>query len=398
MANSARFTNNLYYDVARTVRDEAAHSRASISSLLNRSPATVGRVVDQLILENILYETGEKSRDNIGRPSKVLKFNSRINSVLTVDLRSTEVYTAVTDLAGDILVTSRQSISRGDTAKSILELVESIKKLMQEAQDLPPIAALVIGAPSIINMDDGIIEWAPSLGWRNIPLRRILEEEFHSIVILENDVNLAAQGEFWKGAGRKTFKNMLFVSVGTGIGAGIILNGDLYTGATHAAGEVAYFITDVNVLRENGGEFGNLESRIGRDGLVRTAQLVAQRYPTSLLADLLSQHGNSVRTQDILTLAEQGDIAASVVYKDVVDILTIVIGNSTVLLDPELIVLGGPSEWNWAPLIEEIRNCLGTNLLRPVNLVPSELGHNALILGGCYTALNLLPCLARLGK
>ena len=143
-------------------------------------------------------------------------------------------------------------------------------------------------------------------------------------------------------------------------------------------------MTDVNVLRENVGKIGSLESRVGRDGLVRMAQLVAQRYPASRLAELMGQEGQSVRTQDILALAESGDAAARVVYKDVVDILTIVICNTAVLLDPEMIILGGPGDWNWTALIEAIKDRIGTALLRPVH-----------ILGGCYSALDLLPIHAK---
>ncbi len=390
-----RNSKNIYYEIARVVRDQEALSRAAISSNLDKSPTTVGRAVDHLISENVINETGEKERTGIGRPSKLLKFNESYCSVLTVDLRSTKVYAAVTDLAGNILTTSARNLASGDTAKSIQDLIELIRSLCQAAVNLPPIAVLVIGAPSIVNAEEGVIEWAPSLNWKDVPLRKILEEEFPNTILVENDVNLAALGEFWKGAGRKINKNMLFVSVGTGIGAGIILDGELYLGSTHAAGEVAYYITDVNVLRENAGEIGNLESRVGQDGIIRSAQLVAQRYPTSRLTELLSREGLSVRTQDILALAKDGDIAASVVYKDVVDILTIVICNSAVLLDPDMIVLGGPSDWNWTFLIEAIQDLLGTNLLRPVNIVPSDLGKNALILGGTYSALNLLAILAR---
>ena len=388
-------SKNIYYEIARVVRDQEALSRAAISINLDKSPTTIGRAVDHLISEDIINETGEKERTGVGRPSKLLKFNESFCSVLTVDLRSTEVYAAVTDLAGNILTTAVRNFDSGDTAKSIQDLIELIRNLCQTAVNLPPIAVLVIGAPSIVNAGGGIIEWAPSLNWTDVPLKKILEEEFPTTVLVENDVNLAALGEFWKGAGRKINKNMLFVSVGAGIGAGIILNGELYMGSTHAAGEVAYYITDVNVLRENAGEIGNLESRVGQDGIIRTAQLVAQRYPTSRLTELLSRDGLPVRTQDILALAEDGDAAAAVVYNDVVDILTIVICNSAVLLDPDMIVLGGPSDWNWTFLIEAIQDRLGTNLLRPVNIVPSDLGNNALILGGTYSALNLLPILAR---
>lgn len=392
---SATHSKNLYYEISCLVRDEESLSRAAIAHNLGKSPTTVGRAVDQLISKNLIHETGKKEKNIIGRPSKLLKFNESYCSVLTVDLRSTDVYAAVTDLSGNILTTSTWDLAKQDAANSIHDLITLVHNLSHAAMDLPPVAVLVIGAPSIVSAERGIIEWAPSLDWKNVPLKAILEDEFHITVLIENDVNLAALGEFWKGAGKKISKNMLFVNVGTGIGAGIILNGVLYLGSTHAAGEVGYYITDVNVLQDNAGEIGNLESRVGQEGMIRTAHLVAQRYPASRLAKLLSRDGLSVRTQDILALAVDGDAAASVVYQIVVDTLTIVICNSAVLLDPDMIVLGGPSDWDWTLLIAEIQSRVGTNLLRPVNVVPSELGKNALILGGTYSALNLLPVLAR---
>jgi glucokinase len=392
---STKNIKKIDYGIVRVLRDQESLFRAAIASELGESPTTVGRAVDRLISENIIIETGEKESDGVGRPSKLLKINENLCSVLTVDLRSTEVYVAVTDLTGNILRTSQAVLTLGDETKSIPELIWVINNVLQAVVDLPPVEVIAIGAPSIVSAEEGVIEWAPSLEWKNIPLKKILEEEFQIPVLIENDVNLAALGEFWKGAGKKIKKNMLFVSVGTGIGAGIILNGELYSGATHAAGEVAYYITDVNVLKEDAGEIGNLESRVGRDGLIRMAQLVAQRYPKSRLAELLSTNGPTVQTQEILALAEEGDIAASIVYKDVVDILTIVICNSAVLLDPDMIVLGGPNDWNWNSLINAIQDCLGTNLLRPIHIVPSELGNNALITGGAYSALELLPILAR---
>jgi predicted NBD/HSP70 family sugar kinase len=386
-------TNNIYYEIIRAVRDQSSPSRASIATYLGRSPATIGRAIDLLISEDVICETGEKRKGSKGRPSKLLELNSGLYSVLTVDLRLTEVYSAVTDLNGNILATLSQRLVQNDTLRSIQELIELIHNLLLEVSELPPVAALVVGAPSIVNSENGIIEWAPSLGWKNIELKKILEEEFHQAVLIENDVNLAALGEYWKGAGQKVKNNILFVSIGTGIGAGIILNGDLYKGATHAAGEVSYFVTDVKVLHDNIGKFGNLESRVGREGLIQMAHLVAQRYPTSRLAELMGREHQSVKTQDILALAETGDAAALVVYNEIVDILTIVISNSAVILDPELIILGGPSDWNWNVLIEAIKDRIGNALLRPVNILPSEQGNNALILGGCYSALGLLPFL-----
>lgn len=395
VSKPAKSFRQVEFDVASLVRAHAPLSRAEIASYLHRNPTTVGRVVDQLIAENIVCEIGQNKNGGLGRPSRLLVFNTEIYSVLTIDLSSPEIYAAITDLSGKVYATARCMLPPKDSQQSIPVLIDFIHETICQGTGLPAIEVLIVGAPSIVNAEQGIIEWAPILNWRDVPLKHILEKEFNIPVLIENDVNLATLGEFWKGAGRGIKNNMLFVSVGDGVGAGIIINGELYLGATHAAGEVAYFITDVNVLRENAGEFGNIESQIGSHGLVRMAQLVAQRYPASRLAQILSQAGQSVQTKDIMALAEDGDVAAMVVYNYVVDILTIVICNAAVLLDPEMIVLGGPSDWNWTCLIASIKDRLGTSLLRPVNITPSKLGRDASFIGGSYAALKVRPILSK---
>jgi glucokinase len=391
----SRSTRQSYFEISRALRDHGPLSRAAVADCLQRSPATVGRAVDYLLSKDILRETGETTNGVVGRPSRLLELNPRIASVLTVDLRSTEAHAAITDLTGNILVSSTRPLTQGDAGRSVPELISLIRCLLDASSAWPSPAVLVVGAPSIVDSVSGTIEWAPSLAWEAVPLKSILEKEFGRATLVENDVNLAALGEFWKGVGKQVEKNLVFVSVGTGIGAGVILNGELYRGATHAAGEVAYFVTDVNVLRDNVGKIGILESRVGRDGLIRMAQLIAQRYPASRLAELLSADSRNTQTQAILALAEEGDAAAAVVRQELVDILTIVICNIAVLLDPEMIILGGPNDWNWSNLIPSIQDRVGAALLRPVHLVPSVLGDNALIIGGCYSVLELLPIWAR---
>jgi glucokinase len=383
----------LGFEIARAIRDHGPTSRAAVARMLELNPSTVGRTVDDLLVLNLLREAGQKQGSGAGRPSVLLEFNPQISSVLTVDLRLTQAYAAITDLSGNILATNVQSLTVGDYQRSIEELVCLIHSLLLAGERLTPVSVIVIGAPSIVDVEQGVIEWAPSLDWNNLPLKQIIEDEFKTVVIVENDVNLTALGEYWKGAGRSVKNNMIFVSVGTGIGAGIIINNELYRGATHAAGEVAYFMTDVNVLRDNAGKVGNLENRVGREGLIRMAQLVAQRYPASRLAELLSQNPQNIRTQEILALIEQDDPAALIVFNELVDALTIVICNASVLLDPEMVVLGGPSDWKWNSIIPAIQNRIGVSLLRQVHLMPSLLGNNALIMGGSYSALEILPLL-----
>lgn len=396
----------LGFRVAQAVRDHETASRAEIARYLDVSPATVGRVADRLLSAGVLREIGPRpakaaaaatgaaaTTGVAGRPSKLLQFNPYIGSVLTIDLRETDVRAAITDFDGRVLVRLARPLTGGDTARSLAELLDLVRDLLAAPRSGPAVTSIVVGAPSIVDAEMGVVEWAPSLGWRGVALQQLLAGEFGLDVLVENDVNLAAAGEYWKGAGRTVRHNLVFISVGSGVGAGIILNGELYRGATNAAGEIAYFITDVNVLRDNMGQIGNLENRIGRAGLVRLAQLVAHRYPASQLSAMLNRSEDCVDTASILALAENGDPAAQIVYRELVNILTIVICNASLVLDPEMVIVGGPDHWNWTNLITAIQAQIGSALLRPVHLAPSELGSDALIMGGAYAALGSLGAL-----
>ncbi len=382
--------NSQSFLITKELRDRGPISRAKIARILNMSPSTVGRVVDQLIKDNVLKEIGVRADHGAGRPSRLLQFNPDIGSVLTVDLRLTDAYAALTNLCGDLLDTKIRKLSIDNEQQSLNDLMGLIREFISNSNEFPPIEVIVIGAPSIVDVQTGVIEWAPSLGWRNIPIRQLLEDKFQITTLVENDVNLAVLGEFWKGFGKAKKRNIVFVSVGTGIGAGIVINGELYRGSTNAAGEVAYFITDPSVLRDNVGKIGNLESRFGTEGLIRSAQLIAMKYPASQLAEMLSNKDIEFHINNIFTLAENGDPAAAIVYNDLVDGLSTVICNISVVLDPDLVILGNPIDLRLQHMIPAIQNRIGGAMLHPINIIASQLGDDAVIIGGAYSALQVL--------
>ena len=381
-------SDHLLSRIAISVRDLTPTSRAEIARKLDVSPSTVSRVVDQLLDLGVVAEMGRSQSLKAGRPSNLLQINPDIATLIAVDLRLTEAYAALINLGGQILASAVEPLAVGDTRRSIDQLTSLLHHQIVPPPGSAPPRAIVIGAPSIVNPALGMIEWAPSLGWKDLPLGEMVEAEFNLPVRVENDVNLAALGEYWKGAARGA-SNLVFVSVGTGIGAGVVLGGELYYGATHAAGEVGYFITDIETLRHAAGPIGNLEMRAGRLGTLRRSELVAHRYPASRLAEMINQKGPYVRVQDIFALAMEGDPAAQVVFNETVDLLTIVICNLSVMLDPEVIVLGGPSDWQWETLVDAIQRRVGSALLRPINLIPSALRQDAVAIGAAYLAIRL---------
>jgi predicted NBD/HSP70 family sugar kinase len=387
--------DHLPNQIAAAIRDRAPISRAEIARCLEISPSTVSRLVDRMIARGLVYEEGKNQEKQAGRPSTLLQINPDIASVISVDLRLTEAYVARTNLDGRILVSVTRSIdphkaSNCDPRGSIGQLLDLLHTIGQQPASAPPVRAIVLGVPSLVDPKMGFVEWAPSLGWKNLNLGQMISDEFKSVTVLvENDVNLAALGEYWKGAGRSAAQNMVLVSVGTGLGAGIILNGELFHGSTNAAGEAGYFISDLDILRDQAGKVGYLESRIGQEGTLLRASLVAQRYPASRLAEFMNRQGSALYASDIFALALDGDPAALVVFNETVDLLTIVITNLAVVLDPEMIVLGGPSDWKWASLVEAIQKRIGDALLRPIHLFPSRLGRDAVVLGAAYCAIQL---------
>ncbi|MFK4996904.1 ROK family protein [Bacillus sp. N9] len=131
--------------------------------------------------------------------------------------------------------------------------------IINSGLEVEQIFGVGVGVPGITSVDDGIVFDAPSLGWKQYPLKQKLEKKLPFPVYIDNDVNVAVLGEKWKGAA-KTKENMLLITLGTGVGCGMIINGRLYRGSTFAAGEIGYLVTDKNAAE---GEYESIFSGYG---------------------------------------------------------------------------------------------------------------------------------------
>jgi glucokinase-like ROK family protein len=361
------------------VRQNSPIARSAIARRLNMSLPTVMRIIDELMEEDLVRLQGT-SESTGGRPRALLEFNGDAYAVVGVDLGGTRMFGTVADLAGRVQHEIRVPHD-DDPEDSLEQLCELIQHLLDVPR--PPgqrIRGIGIGAPSVTVGPEGIVTWAPSLGWRDLPLKRILSERFDEPVFVENDVNLAALGEWGFGAGRGA-QNLVCISIGTGIGAGIIIDGALYRGHNQAAGEIGYLVPGIDFLGRRYDQYGALES-------IASGIRVAERG-----CQLLEKDGGPVppadlSAEDVFAAARRGESWAQQVVDETVEYLSLAIASICTLLDPEIIVLGGGVAGSSDLLIEPILRRLDGVVPCAPRLVASPLGRSAAVMGAIMLVLS----------
>lgn len=368
--------------ILEMIRDQGAISRSELARRLHLSPPTVTRIVNTLIDEGIVLES-QAGDSSGGRRPMLLEFNHRSSLIIGVYVGQNMVG-ALADLNGNIL--ERQITPSAPGEEGIERLVTVIKDLHQASErEHIPVRGVGVGAPSITH--EGIVKLAPSLGWRNLPLKQRLEERLGLPIFVENEVNLIALGENWRGAG-KGIQTLICISLGSGIGAGIILNGQLYRGAHSAAGEVGYLIPSERYLGRTYDTFGCLESLAGSNGIVRGTLSRLAAGEQSTLLDHLDSDFSNLTAQMVLSAAREQDSLACAVVDETVRYLSIAVTNLSCILDPERIVISGDLADYGDLFVQPILSNIQGLLPDVPDLVVSELKMDAAVLGALAIALR----------
>ena len=288
-------------------------ARSKIARQLGLSLPTVMRIVDELTEEGFV-ETLDDPESTGGRPRPLLSFNGKAYAAIGVDLGGTKMYGTVADLEGNVL--HETYVPWTDTGPE--DSLEALCRLIGELLDVPrplgqQMRGIGVGAPGVTLAREGIVTWAPSLGWRDLRLKQILTERFDAPVHVDNDVNLCALGELGFGAGRGV-ENLVCIAVGTGIGAGIIIGGSLYRGHSYSAGEVGYLLPGIEFLRQRYGQFGALESLASGTGIAERGSQHLRQPGAPLPPEGLS-------AQAVFESARAGEPWARLVVDETVDYL-----------------------------------------------------------------------------
>jgi glucokinase len=300
--------------------------------------------------------------------------------VAGVDIGGTNLRLALADMSGNILVkTSSSTTGVSDPQFVIQKMYEGIKQMFSQITASPDaLKSIAIGVPGVTNVDDGtVIATSYLMGWQNVPLRALVEEELQISAAIDNDVNLAAIGECWTGAA-KDVRDFVFLAIGTGLGAGIVLNGHPYRGSNWSAGEIGYmFVPGTSAGPKQAGQPGALESAIGGEAI----KLRWEKRRDAALPENLN-------ATEIFDFALNRDPLAEAILQESATLLAQTIYNISLVLDCPLFVLGGSVGMH--PALCDATQKILSQWKRHgrLHVVRSALGGDAQLMGAIRVALD----------
>jgi glucokinase len=373
---AARMRETNVGNLLRLLRAHSPCSRADLVRLSGLTAPTVSAGIRTLQKQDLATSLGQGS-SNGGRPPDLLEFNARRGYVVGVDVGGTNLRLALADLNGTVVGRWSSHLRTERNPKAVTDLIASgITHLSQQQKLLPKkILQIGAGAPGVTDAAAGRVLSAPNLtGWQDVPFRDLIERKTGISTTVENDVNLGALGEGWCGAARNV-ADFIFMAIGTGMGAGVVLNRTLHHGANWSAGEVGYML--LPGLPEEAprtDQPGGLESAIG-GGSIEQAWALGANQPTGL------------RATDIFDLAAAGDTRGRELLQRAADHLAAAITNLSLVLDLSLVVLSGGVGGHPA-LLDATQKKLERNQFARPRLVASNLGGEAQLYGAVWLALQ----------
>jgi glucokinase len=372
------------HNILKLLRECGSCSRADLVRASGLSAPTVTNVIKDLLSEGLVEPLGEGESSG-GRPPDMIRFKAERGCLLAVEISAESISLLLTDLNGSELDAQKIPLAKRKTTPEAIcgYIVEELKTLLRKQRKTrEQLLAVVVGAPAITNVEEGTVLSISTLeGWRSVPLRAMLSKMVNCMVIVENDMNLAAQGEKYCGAAQAE-RDFVFIHIGTNVGAGVFLGGRIHHGSHWSAGEIAYLrLPSISRRQPTIHEFGELETVLTSSGIMKSWHEESGKAVRA---------GREMDAVGILNLAQAGDPRAEKVVRHRAEIVADIIVNLSLILNPGLILLGG--EIGGHPvLIDFVRKQLEGDEFAVTKVSSSSPGNRAVLWGAISLALEAIP-------
>lgn len=364
-------------------------SRIELSQALGITRAGVTTIINDLLAGGVVREMNGSH----GRSRRVaLEINPQMGLALGIDIGATHISTYLADFSGRVIQESEMRIHIDQGPLPVLAAVdEQIHHVLDLAGvPLSRVSTMGIGVPGPINIDAGMVDTPPIMpGWNRYPIRDELQARYGIPVTLNNDAELGALGEWAYGAGRR-HDNLAFVKVGSGIGAGLLLNGQIYRGSTGSAGEIGHITIDDNGPRCTCGNIGCLESLAGGIAIAQTMKKEIRRGQKSILD--LNALTEDLSYEHVIDAAFKGDLLAQNIINDAGYRLGTAVASLVNLFNPGIVIVGGGVSVAGDILLEPMRKAVRDRSLAatssPLTIMTSVLGKRAPGMGAVVQAVS----------
>lgn len=311
--------------------------------------------------------------------------------IVGIDIGGTNIVVGIIPMAGGTPVALSSlptEAARGGefVVQRVVEMTERAiaETLAAHGGTRADVAGVGIGAPGPIDRDSGVVITTPNLGWKNFPLRDLLSRALGLPATLDNDANCATYGEWWLGAGRGV-DHLVGITLGTGIGGGIVLNGEIVHGASDAAGEIGHTTIEFTGRRCKCGNYGCLEAYCSGPNIAARAREGLEAGYESILTDMVEGQLERITAATVYEAALRGDAYANEVMNETAKILGAGVANVVNFLNPQAIVIAGgvthAGERLFAPLRAEVRRRAFRSAFDACRILPAALPDTAGMIG-----------------
>lgn len=309
---------------------------------------------------------------------------------LGIDLGGTNIASGVVDENYKIIGEGKVKTNSPRPAEEIVnDMVKSALMAVENAKlTLNDIDSIGVGTPGSVEYDTGVVVYANNLGFYNVPLAKMLEERLGKKVFVENDANAAAYGEYIAGAG-KGAKNFVALTLGTGVGGGIILDGKIYSGSNSAGGELGHTVIQMDGQACTCGRNGCFEAYASATALIRQTKQAMIKYPKSLMWELCENNIDNASGRTAFDAMRKDDEAAKTVVDEYLKYVSIGVANMVNIFQPDVLCIGGGISNEGESLMKPIRKFVSgenyaRNMAKSTELKVASLGNDAGIIGAAY--------------
>ena len=310
--------------ILQTVHRQGPISRTDIALKLNLSPAAVTNIAGELIDRNLLFEAGQAEASGVGRRAILLEVDYGHALVAGVKVSNAAVTCAVTKLNAEVVTTAVQSLPDTEPETVAAVTLKTLSKLVKKAGRFSAVGVIL---PGIVDPDGQTVRHSPLLGWTQLPFGQELEARLGVQVTVENDVNALALAQAWFGYGQH-HDSFLVVTLGRGVGLGIVLNGEVYRGPNGGAGEFGHVLVDPAGPDSRHAKRGTLETYLSDDALLRETRTLVPGFEDN-------------DPDELVRLAHNGHPGARAIYAAAGTVLGRALSTLVNIFAPGLIILSG---------------------------------------------------------